>query len=77
MKLINFQLCLGWIAVIGIPLIIVAIVVWLTLGGEISPSMLVRLVWMPILFAWGWYQIRKYRAIKKSVRGSKDNGSLS
>lgn len=79
MKLIIFQLCLGWIAVIGAPLIVSIVVVGSVLGDGISLSMIGRIFLMPLVFIWGLYQVRKYRAIyranKELERGlEKDNG---
>ena len=65
----KFQLCLGWIAVIGSPLFILIAVVGSVLQGDISPSILGKLFWVPFLFLWGLYQLRKCYAIKKSERG--------
>ena len=72
MKPINFQLCLGWVVVIGIPLIVLSVIIVSVLGDGISLSLLGKLFWTPFLFVWGLYQVSKFRAIKKSFKDGQD-----
>lgn len=60
---------MGWFAVIGSPMVIIGFIVAAILDGEIAP-VVIRVIWVPILFMWGIREIRLYRAKKDFLRRS-------
>ena len=61
----KFQLCLGWLAVVGGLGVAIAIVVGSLVSGEVSPAMIGKLVATLFLIGWGIFHLRRCRRINK------------
>jgi len=73
MNRINFVL--GWICIIGVPLLFITVMVLFAIGQ--GSMMAVKLIWMPFVLLWGLRQVKKYREaqfIAMINKGLKEKG---
>lgn len=61
----KFQYILGWVALIGSVLAVIAFIVAALIDSEGAGYVVVRLIWMPFVFLWGLHKVREYQQENK------------
>lgn len=59
----KFNYVLGWIALIGAPLVVISFISVALLSPDESVGLMaIKMIWMPFVCWWGYKQVKEYRA---------------